>query len=98
MTYDPIAFASHPVPSAIAMRLAFCLLAATAPIAVGKVVLAKAQEAPAAKHAVMALATRAADASLAIQIAAAEQTCRQAQIEVDDGYGVRGHVARWVCR
>ncbi len=98
MTFDPTAFAQRPVRPAVAMKIAFCLLAATVSLAAAKVALAKSLEAPAATHVAMALATPVAETDFAPQIDAARETCREVQVEIDDGYGVRGHVTRWVCR
>ena len=98
MTFDPTAFAQRPVRPAVAMKFAYCLLAATVGLAAGKVVLAKMQEAPAASRVAMALATPVAQTAFAPQIDAARETCREVQAEIDDGYGVRGQVTRWVCR
>jgi hypothetical protein len=98
MTFDATAFAQRPVRPAVAMKIAFCLLAATIGLAAGKAVLAKSQEAPAVTRVAMALATPVAEPAFAPQIDAARETCREVQVEIDDGYGVRGHVARWVCR
>lgn len=98
MTFDPTAFAQRPVRPDVAMKFAFCLLAATVGLVAGKVVLAKMREAPAVTRVAMALATPVAETVYAPRIDAAKETCREVQVEIDDGYGVRGQVTRWVCR
>ena len=94
MTFDPIRFASRPVRSTVAMKISFGFLALIVSLAAGNVMLSKVEAAP--------LATPAAHA-VNIQQASLEEpvlrdVCRQVVVEVDDGYGVRGHVTRWVCR
>lgn len=79
-------FASRPVRVALAMKIAFVILAANASLAAAKVLWTKAPETPAV--------SRLANT----QKQTATTDCRSVEIETDDGYGVRGHVNSTMCR
>jgi hypothetical protein len=85
-------FASRPVRVAVAMKIAFIIVAANVSLAGAKVLWSKGQETGVATS----VAT-VAPATIA-QSEPAKDVCRQVEVEVDEGYGVRGHVSRWVCR
>jgi hypothetical protein len=85
--------ASQPVRVGYAVRVAFCILAAGVALCVGKTLLAKS----------LSMSAMAAPmvARQAISPAAqepAKDVCRQVTVELDEGYGLRGHATRWVCR
>lgn len=97
-------FASRPVRIALAMKIAFAILAANASFAAAKAVLVKAPE-TSAPH----VPTRASAAKpfilpidwqepAAVAQANAEQNCHAVTVETDEGYGVRGQAIRFVCR
>lgn len=79
-------FASRPVRVALAMKIAFVILGANASLAAAKVLWTKAPETP-------AVARVASTDRLP-----AKHECRTVDVETDDGYGVRGHVSRTMCR
>jgi hypothetical protein len=83
-----IKLASHPIRLVIAIKIA-CLLAAEVSLTVGKILLSKHQE-PSAMHTAK-LASR-------LQEGFVDDKCRTIEVEIDDGYSVRGHVTRTVCR
>jgi hypothetical protein len=79
-------FASRPVPTSSALRLSLALLAVVAGLAVGKALVARSFVAPAAAEPAATVETTHKD------------MCRAVEVEIDEGYGVRGHVTRMVCR
>lgn len=96
--------ASRPVRIALAMKIAFAILAANVSFAAAKALLVTA---PASK------AARVADAASAVQpfilpidwqettaVAQSDPTqrCHGVTVETDEGYGVRGQAIRIVCR
>lgn len=85
MTFAMTEFASRPVPTSSALRLSLALLAIVAGLAVGKALLARGFVAPAAEPAAAVEMTH-------------KDSCRAVEVETDEGYGVRGHVTRMVCR
>jgi len=79
-------FASRPVRVALAIKIAFCFLAADVSLAAAKVLWTKGGDA-------------AATTATAAQVSLTQgERCREVQVEIDDGYGVRGQVIRTVCR
>lgn len=99
MTIAMTDFASRPVHTASAVRISFVILGAIACLAAGKALLAHGLTTPAkAEPVAAATASRAAVETLALREAPAKDVCRRVEVETDEGYGVRGHVTRWVCR
>jgi hypothetical protein len=96
MTIAVTQLASRPVSTARAIRIAYYILAAIALLAIGKALLAQASAAPAAEAVVVRASAEAAEAPRAQR--AAGDDCRLVEVEIDEGYGVRGHVTRKVCR
>ncbi|CAN2534822.1 hypothetical+protein [Methylocapsa aurea] len=95
MTFAVSQFASRPVQTAAAMRMAYVILGATVALAGAKAFMAQSVAAPLApSEAVAAIAEPATFAGAE----AAQSLCRPVAVEIDEGYGVRGQVTRWVCR
>jgi len=95
MTFAVTEFASRPVQTAAAMRMAFVILGATVALAGAKAFMAQSVAAPLAPtEAVAAIAEPATFAGAE----ATQSVCRPVNVEIDEGYGVRGQVTRWVCR
>ena len=75
-----------------AVKITFCIVAASVNIWVGEALLAN------------GVATSAVAQTIAIQPAATiakepvQTTCRDISVEVDEGHGAKGRVIRWVCR
>ena len=97
MTFNPMKFASRPVRFALVMKIIFCFLAADASLAAADVLLIKSQE-PAVAVKAPASAARSAEQATLAGDDSAKPECRQVIVEIDEGYGVSGHVTRWVCR
>jgi hypothetical protein len=95
MSFNPMKFASRPVRFALVIKIIFCFLAADASLAAADVLLSKTQE-PAV--AVNASAARSAAQAAFARDDSAKPECRQVIVEIDEGYGVSGHVTRSVCR
>ncbi|MBY6240549.1 hypothetical protein [Methylosinus sp. Sm6] len=90
MTFAMTELASRPVQIGSAVRMSLALLAVIAGLSAGKALLARGLATPtAANPAPVAKMQR--DAS-------AEDRCRTVEVEIDEGYGVRGHITRRVCR
>lgn len=85
-------FASRPVRAALAIKIAFMVLAADVSFAAAKALLHK--EPPAAASVIQ---HSAVPVIIAVDTPA-QPECRQVIVETDEGYGVRGSVTRWVCR
>lgn len=95
MTFAVSELASRPVQTAAAMRMAFVILGATVALAGAKAFTARSVAAPilpSAPVAPIAESVALADAE------ATQDICRRVVVEIDEGYGVRGHVTRWICR
>jgi hypothetical protein len=93
MTFAVTEFASRPVQTASAVRMSLLILGAIAGLAAGKALLAQGLTTLAkAEPAVAPIA------SAAVVAEPAKDVCRRVEVEIDEGYGVRGHVTRWVCR
>ncbi len=102
MIFNLTNFVSRPVRIALAMKIAFCFVAADASLAVTKVLLIKSQESAAevtvpTQDIASAAEPSAQQASL-LQDDSAKQGCREVIVEIDEGYGVSSHVTRQVCR
>ncbi len=102
MIFNPIKFASRPIRIALAMKIAFCCLAADASLAAAGVLLIKDQGSAIAatvstQDMTSAGGQSAKQASL-LQDNSAKHECREVIVEIDEGYGVSSHVTRWVCR
>ncbi|CCJ05893.1 hypothetical protein [Methylocystis sp. SC2] len=96
-------FASRPIRIALAMKIAFAILAANVSFAAAKALLVKPDSQP---------ARVAADASpvkpfilpidwqesTAVAQSDPTQNCHGVTVETDEGYGVRGQTIRFVCR
>lgn len=93
-------FASRPVHAASAARVSFLILGVIASLAAGKAMMAQGLTTPAMAEpaAPAAVAKIAMEAVAANAQEPAKNVCRQVEVEIDEGYGVRGHVTRWVCR
>ena len=97
-------FASRPVRIALAMKITFAILAANVSFAAAKAVLVKTPESQPAR--VVAGASPVAPFILPIDwqestsVAQSDptQNCHGVAVETDEGYGVRGHTVRFVCR
>jgi hypothetical protein len=102
MTFNLIKFASRPVRIALAMKITFCFLAADVSLATAKVLLTKGQESaiavPVSTHDMASGTDLSAKQASLMQDDSAKEGCRQVIVEIDEGYGVSGHVTRWVCR
>lgn len=93
MKRNAFRLASRPMRAALAIKIAFCFLAADVSLAAAKAMLTKHHQAAATAAAVAANETPTAVAQ-----DASTPLCREVLVEVDEGYGLRGHVSRWVCR
>jgi hypothetical protein len=96
MSFNPIKFVSRPVRFALVMKITLCFLAADASLAAADVLLIKSQEPVAAVA--PATATFGAEQARLARDDSAKPECRQVIVEIDEGYGVSGHVTRRVCR
>ncbi len=85
-------FASQPIRVGYAVRISFCIVAAGVALCVGKTLLAKGLNMSAMAAPVVA------QQPATITAEPAKDVCRQVIVEIDEGYGVSGHVTRWVCR
>ncbi|WP_036293769.1 hypothetical protein [Methylosinus sp. PW1] len=95
MTFAVTEFASRPIRTDAAMRMAFVILGATVALAGAKAFLAQSVAAPVPPTAPVASIAEPASFAAAD---AAQSVCRPVVVEIDEGYGVRGQVTRWVCR
>ncbi|MCC3247416.1 hypothetical protein LG047_19180 [Methylocystis sp. WRRC1] len=91
-------FASRPVRVAVAMKIAFIILAANVSFAAAKAIFAKAPEAAAAQIQSTSPSMKPFILSVSAEEPAVSQNCHEVEVETDEGYGVRGHVTRTVCR
>jgi hypothetical protein len=84
-------YASRPVSVGYAVKIAFFIVAAGVSICAGKALLANGLT-------TSAMAQTAVTQPMATVIEKpAKTTCRNVSVEIDEGYGVRGRVIRWVC-
>lgn len=98
-------FASRPMRAAVAVKIAFAIMAANMGFAAGKAYFHKpeatlpvvAASVSAVKPFILPVEDRAEAASEEIAVASA-QSCHEVMVETDEGYGVRGKVVRIVCR
>ena len=97
MSFNPMKFASRPIRFALVLKIIFCFLAADASLAAADVLLSKSREPVVAVNAPASTARGAEHAVLA-RDDSAKTECRQVIVEIDEGYGVSGHVTRSVCR
>jgi hypothetical protein len=88
MTFAMTEFVSRPVQTGSAVRISLALLAVVAGLAAGKALLARG---------VMA-STVATPMAEPFHATGTKGVCRSTEVEIDEGYGVRGHVARRICR
>jgi len=97
-------FASRPVRIALAMKIAFAILAANVSFAAAKALLAKAPDTQPARALVGASSVEPfilpIDWQESTTLAQSDPTqdCHGVAVEIDEGYGVRGHTIRFVCR
>lgn len=84
MTFTISEFASRPVRTRSVLRISSMLLAIVAGVAAGQALLARSVATPVSAEPVATLAS--------------VEECRTIEVEIDEGYGVRGHVARQICR
>jgi antitoxin (DNA-binding transcriptional repressor) of toxin-antitoxin stability system len=85
MAFTMSEFTPRPAQTRIATRISLLLLAIVAGAAVGVALLSRS---------VATLVPAAPEAT----IASVEEPCRMIEVEIDEGYGVRGHVTRQICR
>ncbi|HEY8138945.1 MAG TPA: hypothetical protein VIF61_13970 [Methylocystis sp.] len=97
MSFNPMKFASRPIRFALVIKIIFCFLAADASLAAADVLLIKSQQPAVAVNAAASTAPGAEQATFA-RGDSAKPECRQVIVEIDEGYGVSGHVTRSVCR
>jgi hypothetical protein len=96
-------FASRPVRVAVAMKIAFAIIAANVSFAAAKAFLVKAPE---SQVRVAASASPVKPFILSVDwqepttVAQSDpaQNCHGVVVETDEGYGVRGQAIRFVCR
>jgi hypothetical protein len=93
MSFNLMKFASRPIRFALVMKIIFCFLAADVSLAAADVLLIKSQE-----PAVAVKAAASAEQAALARDDSAKPECRQVIVEIDEGYGVSGHVTRRVCR
>ena len=100
MTFAVTEFASRPVQTAAAMRMAFVILGATVALAGAKAFMANSFSAQgvAAPLAPTEVVAAIAEPATFAGAEATQSVCRRVDVEIDEGYGVRGQVTRWVCR
>ena len=97
MSFNPMKFASRPIRFALVIKIIFCFLAADASLAAADVLLIKTRQPAVAINAAASTAPGDEQATLA-GADSAKPECRQVIVEIDEGYGVSGHVTRLVCR
>ncbi|WP_457796435.1 hypothetical protein [Methylocystis sp. S23] len=101
-------FASRPVRAAVAIKIAFAIMAANVSFAAAKAVFHKTDAAPAAAASMSTVKpfilpvedkseTAPEIATQAVEVASLPG-CREVVTQTDEGYGVRGSVIRTVCR
>jgi hypothetical protein len=101
-------FASRPVRAAVAIKIAFAIMAANVSFAAAKAVFHKTNGAPAVAASMSAvkpfilpvedMSKAAPEAATQTVELASLQGCREVVTQTDEGYGVRGTVIRIVCR
>lgn len=98
-------FASRPVRVALAMKIAFAILAANVSFAAAKALLVKTPESKAATHAAAGASSVAPfilpidwQESTSVAQSDPTQNCHGVTVETDEGYGVRGQTIRFVCQ
>ncbi|WP_292532563.1 hypothetical protein [Methylocystis sp.] len=97
-------FASRPVRVALAMKIAFAILAANVSFAAAKAFLVKSPESQPARVAAAASPVQPfilpVDWQEPTTVAQSDpaQNCHGVFVETDEGYGVRGRAIRFVCR
>ena len=97
-------FASRPIRIALAMKIAFAILAANVSFAAAKALLVKAPDSQPARVAADASSVQPFilpidwQESTAVAQSDPTQNCHGVTVETDEGYGVRGQTIRFVCR
>lgn len=97
-------FASRPVRVALAMKIAFAILAANVSFAAAKALLVKAPESQQVRVAASGSPVKPfilpVDWQESTTVAQSDpaQNCHGVVVETDEGYGVRGQAIRFVCR
>jgi hypothetical protein len=97
-------FASRPVRVAVAMKIAFAIIAANVSFAAAKALLVKAPESQQVRVAANASPVKPfilpVDWQEPTTVAQSDpaQNCHGVVVETDEGYGVRGQAIRFVCR
>jgi hypothetical protein len=97
-------FASRPVRIALAMKVAFAILAANVSFAAAKALLVKNPETHPAHVVASASSVKAFilpidwQESTAIAQSDPRRNCHDVAVQTDEGYGVRGQIIRFVCR
>jgi hypothetical protein len=97
-------FASRPVRVALAMKIAFAILAANVSFAAAKALLVKSPDSQHARVAAHAASVNPFilpidwQESTAVAQSDPTQNCHGVTVETDEGYGVRGQTIRFVCR
>jgi len=94
-------FASRPVRVAVAVKIAFAIMAANVSFAAAKAIFAKPET-----NAPVVAASLSSVSPFILQINAVPegvaqtdtQDCREVVVSTDEGYGVQGSVTRVVCR
>jgi hypothetical protein len=90
----PMKFAVRPVRAALAVKIAIAILGLNVSVAAAKVYLASSQPAPIVAES----ASSTTPFILHIDApASSKASCREAIVDADEGYGVRGKVARVTC-
>ncbi|MGD9545280.1 MAG: hypothetical protein AB7F41_00955 [Methylocystis sp.] len=97
-------FAFRPVRVALAVKIAFAILAANVSFAAAKALLVKTPDAPSARIAASDSPVKPfilpIDWQESTTVAQSDptQNCHGVTVETDEGYGVRGQTIRFVCR
>lgn len=97
-------FASRPVRVALAVKIAFAILAANVSFAAAKALFAKAPDSQTARVASGESPVKPFilpidwQETTAIAQSDPTQNCHGVTVETDEGYGVRGQTIRFVCR
>jgi hypothetical protein len=90
----PMKFAARPVRAALAVKIAIAILGLNVSVAAAKAYLASSQPAPVVAESV----SNTTPFILPVNApAASKASCRETMADADEGYGVRGKVARLSC-
>jgi hypothetical protein len=90
----PMKFAARPVRAALAVKIAIAILGLNVSVAAGKVYLASSQPTPVVAES----ASFTTPFILPVDTkTGAKSSCRETVVDADEGYGVRGKVARVTC-